>query len=105
MRGMVLFLTVFVIISLLSFIALSTNNSNNNNRLETKNTELEFKTFTSAVCDNSEELVKCRDELFVNCNGKISKAAEVAECNGVKIESLKISGFAVFGKEWKDPRI
>lgn len=55
------------------------------------------------MCEEKNDLFYCRDELFVNCNGKISNAADVAECNGFKIDN-EISGFAVFDKGWKDTR-
>ena len=36
--------------------------------------------------------------MFVDCNGKISKSAEIGECNGFKVED-KVTGFAVFEKD------
>lgn len=102
MRGLVIFLLVVITISSLSFIALSINND------KTQNTEsdkiLEFSTFTSAVCGAKEEVVHCKDEVFVNCNGNVSKAVNVAECNGIRIDVPKVDGFAVFDRDWKDPR-
>ena len=78
-----------------------------------RNTEIEkieenknynFKTFTSAVCENVGEVVHCKDEVFVNCSGNISKAGDFAECNGIKINVPKITGFAVFEKGWNETR-
>lgn len=66
--------------------------------------ELEFKTFTSAVCEDKEGIKHCKDELFVNCNGKISRTSETSECNGITVGNPEITGFAVFGREWKDTR-
>ena len=63
-----------------------------------------FSIFTSAVCEDNLDFVHCRDEVFVNCSGKISKADDVAECNGITVDIPKATGFAVFEKEWKDPR-
>lgn len=100
MRGLAVFLSILVGLSLFSFIAVSSAYNKADNE---ENHNIQFKTFTSAVCENKNGLVHCRDEYFVNCNGKISKSSEIGECNGFKI-SGKVSGFAVFGKEWKDPR-
>tara|TARA_Y100000310_G_scaffold345846_1_gene471155 strand:+ start:47958 stop:48248 length:291 start_codon:yes stop_codon:yes gene_type:complete len=60
-----------------------------------------FQTFTSAVCEENNGFVECKDELFVNCNGNISN--NIKECNGFSVMD-KVSGFAVFEKDWKDPR-
>ena len=100
MRGLAVFLSILVGLSLFSFIALS---SATNKAESVEKTEIQFKTFTSAVCENKNGLVHCRDEYFVDCNGKISNSAEIEECNGFRISS-KVSGFAVFEKEWNDPR-
>ena len=108
MRGLVTVLLTLVVIASLSFVALSTNNNkienNKNGETEKEPKILEFSTFTSAVCENKEEIVNCKDEVFVNCNGKISKAVDVAECNGIKLDVQKVNGFAVFENGWKDPR-
>ena len=100
MRGLAVFLSILTGLSLFSFIAVSSANSKAD---KTGNPNIQFKTFTSAVCENKGSFVHCRDEYFVNCNGKISSSAELKECNGFRISS-KVSGFAVFEKEWKDPR-
>ena len=63
----------------------------------------EFKTFTSAVCEEKDDFVHCRDVLFVNCNGKVSKASEIENCNGFDVFG-DVTGFAIFDKDWKDPR-
>ena len=104
MRGLVIFLLILVIIASFGFVA---TNINNNTKIHASKREFlleKFSTFTSAVCENKEELVHCKDEVFVNCNGKISKAIDVAECEGIKIDVPKAAGFAIFGKEWEDPR-
>jgi hypothetical protein len=98
MRGLVLFLAVLAVIGTLSFADASIVKE----KTEPKLTQ--FKTFTSAVCNNDGKVTRCRDELFVNCNGEISKAENIAECNGLKLDTIKPTGSAVFGKEWKDPR-
>lgn len=63
-----------------------------------------FNIFTSAVCESNGDFVNCKDEIFVNCSGKISKANDVAECEGIIIDLPKTTGLAVFGNDWKDPR-
>lgn len=63
-----------------------------------------FNIFTSAVCESNGDSVHCKDEIFVNCSGKITKADDVAECSGIEIDLPKVTGFAVFGNDWKDPR-
>lgn len=106
MRGLVLFLIILAVMVSFSFIVLSLGNSNNK-KIENKDQSkiTEFSTFTSAVCEAKENVVECRDEVFVKCNGTVSKATDIAECNGLKIDVPKAIGFATFGKEWKDPRV
>ena len=105
MRGLVIFLLVLVGIASFSFIVISAKNVNDIKAEITKEPKIfEFSTFTTAVCEDKGELFHCKDEFFVNCNGKISKAVDVTECNGVKLEAPKALGFAVFSKDWKDPR-
>lgn len=101
MRGLVLFLLLIIVVSLLSFLTWSINNDK---RQFEESGKLEFKTFTSAVCKESDKFVQCKDVLFVECNGKISNANDVEECNGFKLNHKKVTGFAVFEKDWKDPR-
>ena len=102
MRGLVIVLLILAVMLSFSFVAASINDKKTETKKETK--QLEFSTFTSAVCENKEEFVHCRDEVFVNCNGEISKAIDVAECNGIKFDVPQVTGFAVFDKDWKDPR-
>lgn len=105
MRGLVLFVVLLTIIASFSFVAANLGNANNEKtQTKEKNKELQFSTFTSAVCENKADVVHCKDEVFVNCNGEISKAIDVAECEGFKIDVPKDTGFATFGKEWEDPR-
>ena len=105
MRGLVIFVLILVGLLSFSFIVISAKNVND---IKTETLEkpkaLEFSTFTTAVCEDKGNIVHCKDEFFVNCNGKVSKAVDVAECNGMKVEAPKILGFAVFGNDWKDPR-
>lgn len=102
MRGLVIILLILVVIASFSFITYSANSEKT--KAKEKSKQFEFSTFTSAVCEDKENFVHCRDEVFVNCDGKIAKANELSECNGIKVETPKILGFAVFEKEWKDPR-
>ena len=106
MRGLVIFITVLAVMASFSFVALSLNNAENeeNNEAREEPKIMEFSTFTSAVCESKEEFVHCKDEVFVNCNGEVSKAVDFAECNGLRLDVPKATGFAVFGKDWKDPR-
>lgn len=103
MRGLVIFLLALVLIASFSFVAVS---FNNNTKIHASEREFlsDFSAFTSAVCEDKKDFVYCKDELFVNCNGKISKAVDVAECNGLRLDMPKVNGFAVFDKDWKDPR-
>lgn len=105
MRGLVLvFIIVLAVLSLsfvienVDFLKIEKNEYNE----PIKN--FEFKTFTSAVCEDKEEVIHCKDEVFANCNGKISKVIYVAECDGIKLDIPKVTGFAVFEKGWKDKR-
>lgn len=94
MRGLGLFVLVLIALSLFSFITFSVNNNYNTK----KSSNFQFKTYTSAVCENKNNLLYCRDELFVNCNGKVSRAEEIKDCNGINLGSNKVTGFAVFEK-------
>lgn len=104
MRGLAIFLLILAVmgIALFSFMAYSTGNKIQGITESPK--QFEFSTFTSAVCENKENYVYCKDEYFVNCNGEIFKAIDAAECNGMKLDVPKALGFAVFEKDWKDPR-
>ena len=100
MRGLVLFIMVLAVIGSFSFVDAFIDNKASQKDRE----NIQFNTFTSAVCDNDGKVTRCKDELFVNCNGEVSKADEIAECNGLKIDALRPTSSAVFGKGWKDPR-
>ena len=100
MRGLVILLIVLAVIG--SFVGANISSKATQNTKQQKTTQ--FNTFTSAVCNNDGKITKCKDELFVNCNGKILKFDEIAECNGLKLDVQKPTGSAVFSKEWKDPR-
>ena len=79
MRGLVSVMMVLIFLSLFSFMALSVNKEYDD--FKESSAGFDLKTFTSAVCDYSSDDVKCKDELFVNCNGKISKSGEIDKCN------------------------
>ena len=102
MRGLVLLLGIVALIVSFSLIIGNINGEKIEDKEQPKISK--FSIFTSAVCENREDLVHCRDEIYVNCSGKISKADDVAECGGVKIDVPRTTGFAVFGNDWKDPR-
>ena len=106
MRGLVIFIAILAVMASFSLIVNSINNDKNTdvNEVKEESKPLEFSTFTSAVCEDRQNHVYCKDEFFVKCNGSISKAVDVAECNGIKIDAPKTLGFAVFEKDWKDPR-
>ena len=95
MKGLVIFLLVLVGLSLFSFMAVSL--STNKDEIKQDSKSIEFKTFTSAVCEEKNNLKYCKDELFVNCNGKLSKASEIKECNEFKVDN-QVTGFAVLEK-------
>jgi|GEM_PF-2481491 hypothetical protein len=106
MRELVAFFALLVIVSFVIFssgyLVVNINDNDKENKEETK--AFEFSTFTSAVCENNLDSVHCKDEIFVNCDGKISKAGDLKECNGFEVEIPKALGFAVFEKDWNDPR-
>ena len=95
MKGLVIFLLVLVGLSLFSFMAVSS--GTNKDEIKQDSKRIEFKTFTSAVCEEKNDLRYCRDVLFVNCNGKLSKASEIKECNEFKVDN-QVTGFAVLEK-------
>ena len=103
MKKSIFILFIVVVIFLFSFKAFPAGNSKNQAKAPSS---FEFKTFTSAVCESKTDVIQCRDELFVNCSGKILKADEFTDCNGIKIENQKVTGAATasFSKDWKDPR-
>src|SRR3989338_260928 len=103
MRGFFSVMMILVFLALFSFMALSVHQEYNEFKKSSEG--FDFKTFTSAVCDYSGDAVVCKDELFVNCDGKISKSGEFKECNGINLDNSKVSGSAVFEEGWKDPRI
>ncbi len=102
MRGLVIFLLILAVIG--SFFVAA--NIKNPEKIETKQEPkiFEFSTFTTAVCNNKNDVVHCKDIVYVKCNGTISELEDAAECNGLKLYIPKASGVAVFRKEWKDPR-
>lgn len=105
MRGLVLSLLVIAAIASFGFAAANIKNINYQKTAVNEGFwELEFSAFTSAVCWNKADFVHCKDEIFINCSGKISKADDAAECNGLRLDFPKATGFAVFEKGWKDTR-
>ena len=108
MRGLVILLIVLAVMgSFLAAAALGNGflNPKENTKAQEAPKEFKFSTFTTAVCENKKDLVHCKDEVFVNCDGKILKLEEFTDCNGIKFDIPKSTGAAVFGKDWKDPRV
>ena len=104
MRGLVtVIFMVVVAVFAVSFSFVSASKNEDKIRHKGSNS-FEFSTFTSAVCEENDSLVYCKDEVFVNCNGTISKADKIAECNGMSFDVNGATGFAVFEKGWDDPR-
>ena len=101
MRGLVLFIMALAVIGSFSFVDAFIDNKTSQKDQE----NIQFNTFTSAVCNNDGKATYCKDELFVSCNGKISKVNDIAECNGLKLDAQKPTGSAVFSRDWKDPRV
>ncbi len=69
--------------------------------------EIDFKTFTKAICEEKSDYLICHDELFVKCNEKeykIKNNSNLVECDGVKINlsELKVNGSTKFRKEWQN---
>ena len=104
MRGLVIFLLVLIGIASFSFIVISASNDTKIHTPKHGFLSYEFSTFTSAVCQNNGNSVKCKDEVFVKCNENVSRAEDISDCNGFKVEIPKTLGFATFSKDWKDPR-
>ena len=105
MRGLVIFLLVLIGLASFSFIVISAKNVSDIKIEALEKPKIsEFSTFTSAVCQNNGTIVKCKDEVFVKCNGNVSRAEDISDCNGFKVEIPKMLGFATFSKDWKDPR-
>jgi len=67
-----------------------------------------FKTKTIAVCEDRADSVYCHDELLVNCENDVyllPKTEKTVKCGNVELQVPSITAFAVFDKDWKDPRI
>jgi len=72
------------------------------------NTSIEktdFKVFTKAVCEEKDERIFCKDELFVKCNDEeytISNESlnKVVECNNIKLNlsDVNVKGDGIFQK-------
>ena len=68
-----------------------------------------FKTMTVAVCEKTaSDSFYCHDEIKVVCGDKeyiAPKAAGQITCGNLKAEVPSVTAFAVFDKDWKDPRL
>ena len=69
---------------------------------------INFRTMTVAVCDKtSAGTIRCHDEVKVVCGDEeylLPKASGEATCGDLKVDVPSITTFAVFDKDWKDPR-
>src|SRR3989344_1606093 len=109
----VLFAVEFILILTIIALALIGNQEIPTGYAVKENTSSEktdLKVFTKAVCEERNEHVFCKDELFIECNCKeiIAKKEnlnEFTEC-GIKINLSDIfaNGSAEFRKGWTDPR-
>lgn len=103
-----LILSVFVAISLIFTIAAAVNLPNEASTSYSSSEILNFKTKTVALCEYYEDYVYCHDELIVNCGDEeyvLPKTEEIARCGDIKLQVTPVTAFAVFDKDWKDPRI
>jgi len=68
---------------------------------------LKFTLKTVAICEDRDGSVYCHDELIINCEGEeyiIPKTAKNVKCGDILLDAPLITAFAVFDKDWKDPR-
>lgn len=69
-----------------------------------------FKLLTKAVCEEKSDHTFCHDEIFIKCNGKEylineNNSKNFTECSTkLDLLDIKVSGHAVFTKEWVDKR-
>ena len=74
----------------------------------TDNTELSFSIKTVAICEEKPGYIRCHDELVVNCGNEeyiLPKGAETVNCGDIALQMPPITAFAVFDKDWQDPRL
>ena len=102
MKAIIPIALMIILVAAISFAAVKMNDKEQITAPELK--KFSLKTYTAAVCEDRENHIFCKDEFFVNCNGNVSIASEIAECEGVKIPVPNAMGAAVFDPEWKDPR-
>ena len=68
---------------------------------------LKFTVKTVAICEDRDDSVYCHDELIINCEDEeyvIPKTANRVKCGDILLDAPPITAFAVFDKDWKDPR-
>lgn len=67
-----------------------------------------FKTMTVAVCEKTQMSENyCRNEVRVVCDDEeytLPKGSENATCGELRVDVPPITGYTVFGQDWKDPR-
>ena len=68
MRGLVILIAILAVMASFSFVALSISGNSEKAEIIKESKPLEFSTFTSAVCEDRQNHVYCKDEFFVKCN-------------------------------------
>ncbi|MBI2550469.1 hypothetical protein HYV83_04800 [Candidatus Woesearchaeota archaeon] len=67
-----------------------------------------FKTMTVGVCEKTQMSENyCRNEVMVVCGGEeyaLPEGSKNATCGELKVDVPPVTGYTVFGKDWKDPR-
>jgi len=102
-------LLIMTLVAVFSLFALATALNSVEETPVVINTEpLEFKTETVAICEDNGDSVYCHDELMVICGDEkyvLPKEADTVNCGDVTLQVPYITAFAVFDKDWKDPRL
>lgn len=67
-----------------------------------------FKTMTVGVCEKTSTSENyCRNEVRVVCGGEeyaLPEGSENATCGDLSVSVPPLTGFTVFGQDWKDPQ-
>ncbi len=73
---------------------------------ENEYSEIDFSTYTKAVCENNEKGVYCHDEFFMRCNGTEQQVlSSPVKCRDMEQKVELPNGSTTFSSEWKDPRL
>lgn len=71
----------------------------------TSTEKTDFKILTKAVCEEKDEHMLCRDELFAKCNDEENivkkEVGDIVECNNIKLNlsDVEVSGDGIFKKD------